>query len=80
MTMSPLTITQIQEPLVKFSGREREVLSLILQGRRSQEVADQLFVSKRTIDFHLKSVYTKLGVSSRLQAYQEATRRGLLTV
>ncbi|MFN3691238.1 MAG: LuxR C-terminal-related transcriptional regulator, partial [Fimbriimonadales bacterium] len=45
---------------VRLTKREIEVLSLIAQGRSSQEVADALFVSKRTVDFHLANIYEKL--------------------
>jgi len=64
---------------VKLTKREIEVLQLVIEGKSSKEVADQLFVSKRTVDFHLANVYSKLSVSNRLQAFREATRRGLLT-
>ncbi len=63
---------------VKLTRREIEVLTLVIEGNSSTEVADKLFVSKRTVDFHLANVYRKLSVKSRLQAYHEATRRGLL--
>ena len=63
---------------VKLTRREVEVLTLVIEGSSSTEVADKLFVSKRTVDFHLANVYRKLSVKSRLQAYHEATRRGLL--
>ena len=42
---------------VRLSPRELEVLSLIAQGHSSKEVADVLFVSKRTVDFHLARIY-----------------------
>ena len=63
---------------VKLTRREIEVLTLVIEGSSSTEVADKLFVSKRTVDFHLANVYRKLSVKSRLQAYHEAMRRGLL--
>ncbi len=63
-----------------LSPREVEVLSLVVQGRTSKEVADSLFLSKRTVDFHLTSIYGKLQVSNRLQAFREATRLGLIPV
>lgn len=63
---------------IKLTKREVEVLSLVIEGKSSKEVADQLFVSKRTVDFHLANIYSKLSVSNRLQAFREATRRGLL--
>ena len=64
--------------LVKLTKREIEVLTHVIQGKSSREVADQLFVSKRTVDFHLANVYDKLHVNNRVQAFRRATRLGLI--
>jgi DNA-binding CsgD family transcriptional regulator len=61
-----------------ISKRETEILSLIGQGHSSKEVANTLFVSKRTVDFHLTNVFKKLGVSNRVQAIVVADRLGLI--
>jgi len=66
------------EQTVKLTKREIEVLTLVIEGKSSKEVAEQLFVSKRTVDFHLANIYEKLNVSNRVQAFREATRRGLI--
>ncbi|MCS6776967.1 MAG: response regulator transcription factor [Chloroherpetonaceae bacterium] len=66
------------EPNARLTPRELEVLSLIVEGYSSKEVARKLFISKRTVDFHLDNVYGKLGVTNRMQALQRATRLGLL--
>ena len=63
---------------VKLTKREIEVLSLVIEGNSSKEVADQLYVSKRTVDFHLANIYHKLDVTNRVQAFREATKRGLI--
>ncbi len=63
---------------VKLTKREVEVLTLVIEGKSSKEVAEQLFVSKRTVDFHLANIYDKLNVTNRVQAFREATRRGLI--
>ncbi|MDX1931764.1 MAG: response regulator transcription factor [Capsulimonadales bacterium] len=63
---------------VKLTKREIEVLTLVIEGKSSKEVADLLFVSKRTVDFHLANIYEKLDVTNRVQAFREATRRGLI--
>lgn len=66
-----------QQP-VKLTKREIEVLTHVIQGKSSREVAEVLFVSKRTVDFHLANVYDKLHVSNRVQAFRRATRLGLI--
>lgn len=63
---------------VRLTKREIEVLSLIAQGHSSKEAADSLYVSKRTVDFHLANIYDKLQVNNRVQAFRAATRLGLI--
>ncbi|GAB4459681.1 MAG: hypothetical protein OHK0029_22560 [Armatimonadaceae bacterium] len=63
---------------MKLTKREIEVLMKVIEGKSSKEVADELFVSKRTVDFHLANIYEKLHVNNRVQAFREATRRGLI--
>lgn len=74
---SPSQIDDAQS--VRLTKREVEVLTLVIEGKSSKEVADQLFVSKRTVDFHLANIYQKLEVTNRVQAFREATRRGLIS-
>jgi len=64
--------------VVRLTKREIEVLSLIAQGHSSKEAADALYVSKRTVDFHLANIYDKLQVNNRVQAFRAATRLGLI--
>ena len=51
-----------------LSGREVEVLALVAGGATNAEVAKSLLLSPRTVDGHLSSIYTKLGVRSRTEA------------
>ena len=55
---------------------ELDVVRLVTEGLGNKEIAARLFVSHRTVHAHLTHVYTKLGLSSRVQLAQEATRRG----
>jgi ATP/maltotriose-dependent transcriptional regulator MalT len=64
---------------VRLTKRETQVLSLIAKGCSSQEMAENLHVSKRTIDFHLANLYSKLHVKNRFQAFHAALKLGLLT-
>lgn len=75
------TITTMRTPnftKVKLTKRETEVLSLVAQGHTSQEVADMLFLSARTVSYHLAQVYSKLEVTNRVQAFRAAARLGLI--
>ena len=60
-----------------LSAREAEVLRLVAQGLSNAQAAERLFVSPRTVDQHLRSIYNKLGVSSRTAATAFAIDHGL---
>lgn len=51
-----------------FSEREQEVIELLVQGKSNKQIALQLKISNRTVEFHLSNIYSKLGVSSRTEA------------
>ncbi len=51
----------------KLSKREWEVLQLLLQGKSNKLIAVALDISIRTVEFHLKNVYAKFQVSSRIE-------------
>lgn len=54
---------------------ELDVVRLVSEGLGNKDIAQRLFVSPRTVQSHLTRVYTKLGLSSRVQLAQEAARR-----
>ena len=54
---------------------ERDVVRLVSEGLANNDIATRLFVSPRTVQTHLTHVYSKLGLSSRVQLVQEAIRR-----
>jgi len=78
MPMPSMMRAEGAQGAVRLTKREIEVLSLIAQGFSSQEAAQNLVVSKRTVDFHLANVYDKLQVNNRVQAFRAATRMGLI--
>ena len=53
---------------------ERDVVQLVSEGLGNKDIATRLFVSPRTVQAHLTHVYTKLGLTSRVQLAQEAAR------
>ena len=63
------------EPL---TGREEEVLRLLVKGFIKKEIADHLAISQHTVDMHLRSVYRKLQVRSQTEAVSKALRQGIV--
>jgi DNA-binding NarL/FixJ family response regulator len=64
--------------LAGLSARESEVLRLVATGLTNAEVAERLFLSSRTVDWHTGSIYRKLGLHSRAEATRFASEHGLL--
>jgi DNA-binding CsgD family transcriptional regulator len=60
-----------------LSIREAEVLRLVATGLSNAEVAEKLFISSRTVDWHLGSIYRKLGIHSRAEATRFASEHAL---
>jgi predicted ATPase/DNA-binding CsgD family transcriptional regulator/transcriptional regulator with XRE-family HTH domain len=61
-----------------LTAREIEVLRLVAQGLSSKLIAHQLSITPGTVNYHLATVFNKLGVDTRAQAVAVATQRGLL--
>jgi predicted ATPase/DNA-binding NarL/FixJ family response regulator/Tfp pilus assembly protein PilF len=64
--------------LPNLTAREAEVLTLLVQGRSTQQIADELFVSPRTAATHINNILGKLHVNSRTAAVAYAMRAGLV--
>jgi len=60
-----------------LSGREREVLALVAQGRTNREIGERLFISQKTVGVHVGNILAKLEVSGRVEAATVAIRLGL---
>ncbi len=61
-----------------LTRREIEIARLITEGLRNNDIAVKLFLAPKTVDHHVSSVLSKLGVKNRGQVRREAERRGLL--
>jgi DNA-binding NarL/FixJ family response regulator len=62
----------------QLTPRELEVLGLISEGLQNSEIAERLFVTERTVKFHVSSILAKLGADNRTEAVAIAARRGLI--
>jgi DNA-binding CsgD family transcriptional regulator len=60
-----------------LTAREAEVLRLVAEGLTDARVAERLYISRATVNAHLRSIYGKLGVSSRAAATRRAVEHGL---
>jgi len=63
-----------------LTEREREVLTLIAQGRSNQEIADQLVISIKTVNRHRENIMAKLNLHSRVELVRYAIEKGLIAI
>lgn len=63
----------------QFSNRELQILDILARGKSNKEIARALGLDVNTIKWHLKNIYSKLGVSSRIHAVMKAQACGLLS-
>jgi DNA-binding NarL/FixJ family response regulator len=63
---------------VNLSAREEEILTLVAKGFKRNEIGPMLEISPHTVATHLKTIYSKLNVTSRAEATMEALRMGLV--
>ncbi len=67
-----------KEESTALTGREMDVLRLVVEGKTNQEIALALGISDKTVEKHLEGVFAKLGVASRVEAAVHAVREGLV--
>jgi len=69
-----------EPPLDTLTARELEILQLLARGMNNKSIAEMLFISDRTVQAHLTSIFSKLHVTSRLEAVLLGIRRNWLTL
>ena len=65
------------EPFPELTGREREILNLIAQGYTNNAIGEKLAISPKTVRNHISAIFSKLQVTSRLEAIGLARQAGL---
>jgi two-component system, NarL family, response regulator len=61
----------------QLTGREQETLRLVVQGKTNQAIALEMSISEKTVEKYVSAIFTKLNVSSRVEAAVTAVREGL---
>jgi two-component system, NarL family, response regulator LiaR len=69
-----------KQPLYDLTGREQEVLLLVVQGLSNQQIADAMVISLATVKAHMSSILSKLQVSSRSEAIAYAIKNKLVSL
>lgn len=75
ITRGPRATTQSNPAML--TDRELEILELVTQGMRNNDIAKRLFLAPKTVDHHVSAILRKLAVDNRAQAGREASRLGL---
>lgn len=68
----------LSSTLARPTGREIEIIRLVAQGFSNKEIAQQLSITERTVEYHLGNLYSKMMVSSRAEAVKKAVDAGWL--
>jgi DNA-binding NarL/FixJ family response regulator len=71
---------EIQALFDALTDREWEILRMLAQGTRNDQIASSLFISPQTVQTHIRNVLAKLGVHSKLEAVALAVRHGQIDV
>ena len=72
-----VTMLMLLQRRGQLTARELDVLRLVSAGRRNAEIAEELVVSRRTVDHHVSAILRKLDVRTRAEASAEAVRLGI---
>ena len=74
------SVRKRQDPYSQLTGREREILKLLAEGYTSQEIADTLIISPKTVEGHKTNLMSKLDIHNCIDLVKYALRKGIITV
>ena len=63
--------------LSDLTPRELEILQLVLAGKTNKAIASEIYISAKTVEFHLDNIYKKIGVQTRVMAGLWAIQHGI---
>ena len=68
------------DPYEQLTGRERDVLKLVAEGHTTQEIANILVITPKTVEGHKTSLMAKLGIHNRVELVKYALRKGIISI
>jgi two-component system response regulator NreC len=69
-----------QDPYNHLTGREREILKLLAEDHSTQEIAEMLIITPKTVEGHKTNLMAKLGIHNRVELVKYALRKGIITI
>ena len=69
-----------QDEYDQLTSREKDVLKLVVEGNTSQQIADMLVLSRKTVEGHRTNLMAKLGIHDRVELVKYAVRKGIIKV
>jgi len=64
--------------ITDLTSRELEILQLVIAGKTNKAIGSEVYISEKTVEFHLDHIYTKIGTRTRLMAGVWAIQQGIL--
>jgi two-component system, NarL family, response regulator LiaR len=71
-------VSEPAQPGIDMTGREKEILALMVEGLSNGKIAERLTINQSTVKFHVSNILGKLGVASRTEAVAMAVKRRLV--
>jgi len=75
-----VSVRKNHDPYEQLTNREREVLKLLAEGYTTQEIANMLVISIKTVEGHKTSLMAKLDIHNRIELVKYTLRKGIITV
>jgi len=71
-------VNEPSTPGLNMTGREKEILALMVEGLSNNRIAERLTINESTVKFHVSNILSKLGVSGRTEAVAMAVKHHLV--
>ncbi len=71
-------VNQPSQPGFDLTDREREILTLMVEGKSNSEISESIFITQATVKYHVSNILSKLGVTSRTEAVVIAIKNNLV--